>query len=115
MPWVQKYQWLADPPRLTNVPEGYENAVVKSGTHWPYYAYERFVDAPDWVQGGGVLKGKKLLWGRAFWYLPAQTFNIEQLQPDNTWKKTGTIDGPRLYLSLDGTDGDAMVQRLVAA
>ena len=49
MPWVQKYQWMPDPPRLTNVPEGYETAVVKSGTHWPYYAYERFVDAPDWV------------------------------------------------------------------
>ena len=62
-----------------------------------------------------MLKGKKLLWGRAFWYLPAQTFDIEQLQPDNTWKVTGAVIGLRLYVTLDGTDGDAMVQRLVAA
>lgn len=117
MPWVTKYQWVkaAEVPLPTNAPAGWEQMTVESGKHWPYYAYERFVPAPDWSQGGGVLKGKKLIWGRAFWYIPAQTFNIEQLQQDNTWKKIGTLEGPILYWSGDGTDGDAMVLRLVAA
>lgn len=117
MPWLTKYQWLdlKDVPLPTNAPEGWENKVVKSGTHWPYYSYESFVPVPGWIQGGGVVKGKRLLWGRAAWYLPAQTFNKEQLQPDGTWKVIGTIDGPHLYVSLDGWDGDAMVLRLVAA
>lgn len=117
MPWITKYMWVKaeDVPLPTNAPPGWENATIESGKHWPYYPYERFVDAPNWNQGGGVVKGKKLIWGRAFWYVPNQLFKIQRLKQDNTWEDIGTLQGPHLYWSLDSTDGDAQIMRLVAA
>jgi hypothetical protein len=99
------------PPSIAHPPAGWQTNYVPSGTWFKFYAYERFETYYDWDTGE---ESRVLVWKRANFFLPAQTFCIMQLQPDNTWLEVGTVTGPIGYFDLDAKDGDARVLRLQA-
>lgn len=111
---MQVFQDVPKPPTITAPPPNWQSAIVPKGTWFPFYAYEGFEEVYDlWT---GLASGKKLLvWKRAAFFLPAQTFNIMELQEDNTWECQGTVIGPVEYYDMDSDDGTATVQRLQAA
>ena len=110
---MQVFQDVPTPPTIANPPANWQSATVPSGSWFKFYAYEEFADIRDFFTG--LVTGRKLVWKRAAFFLPAQTFNIMELQEDNTWECAGTVIGPRGYFDLDADDGTAMVQRLQAA
>ena len=110
---MQVFQDVPKPPSIASPPANWQSATVPAGTWFPFYAYEEFEEVYDlWT---GLATGRKLVWKRAAFFLPAQTFNIMELQQDNTWECCGTVIGPRGYFDLDADDGSATVQRLQAA
>lgn len=103
--WVQEFHLVDKPTNLVNRPgPGWETNTVPSGTLWEYYAHEVWMDNVD---------GKRVLvWQRAFYYIPDQTFMVMRLMPDNTWLCVDLLEGPMIYHALNMVDGEEIVLRL---
>ena len=109
--WASIYTRIDKPP-LSNPPPNWEQAVIPSGRHLPYYQTEAWSEEYD---EDGKKIGHILWWYRTWYWIPAQTFRMQQLQKDNTWKDAGTFQGPSVYLALNSIDGKPTIMRLIAA
>ncbi len=113
MPWLNVYQFVDEPPNIQKPPDGWKEKYYKSGAEVPFIAYEVFESEFDWLTGKPS-EEKKLVWKRAYFWLPTQQFEMMQLQTDNTWRHIALIQGPREYLALDAEDGYKHVFKLRA-